>query len=92
MWPWGWERTMSKADSKSGDGGALLGQNAKTLDQFGGPLGEVGKSAFLDLAVLAVGRTREDGGGRVTVGDSFDIHGYYSFVHNSNKDIQIRNN
>ena len=61
------------------DGGALLEQDTKTLDQFGRPLGEVGEGAFLDLAVLAVGLAQEDSRGRFSIGNGFDVHGYSIF-------------
>ena len=43
-----------------GDGGALLEQDASALDQVGMPFGKVGKGAFLDLALVAVGLAQED--------------------------------
>ena len=51
----GWGANDAEGGFEVGDGGALFEQDAKTLDQFGRPLGEVGEEAFLDLAVLAVG-------------------------------------
>jgi hypothetical protein len=39
------------------------------------PVGEVQQGALLDLARLAVALAQQDGGGRVAIGDRFDIHG-----------------
>ena len=64
---------------KASDGGALLEQDAEPLDQFGRPFGEVGKGAFLDLALLAVGLAQADGLGGLAVGDGFDVYGYSLF-------------
>src|SRR6187431_1013239 len=40
-----------------------------------GPVGQIADGAFTNLAVLTVALAQEDGGGRVPVGDGFDIHG-----------------
>jgi len=58
-----------------GDDGAALEHAAETFDVRGRPVGEVAQRAFAHLAVLAVALTQQDGGGRVPVGDGFDIHG-----------------
>jgi hypothetical protein len=49
--------------------GALEGEDAG-----GVPMGEVGESAFMDLAVEAKGLSEEDGGRGVAVGDGSDMH------------------
>ena len=51
-------------------------EDAQTIDDVIGTLGEVGDGAFLDFAVLAEGLAEEDGRGRVTVGDGIDVHGH----------------
>ena len=40
-------------------------------------MGEVGKGAVLNLAVLAKGFPEEEGGRGVAVGDGGDIHDFY---------------
>src|SRR6187551_1856445 len=40
-----------------------------------GPVGQIADGAFTNLAVLTVALAQEDRGGRVPVGDGFDIHG-----------------
>ena len=55
---------------------AALEQHAQALDERRGPFGEVGQGAFVDLAGVAEGLAQEHGGGRVAVGDAFDVHGY----------------
>ena len=59
--------------------GAALEQHAQALDERRGPFGEVGQGAFPELAGVAEGLAQEHGGGRIAVGDAFDVHGY-SFV------------
>ena len=61
---------------EAGHGGAALEQHAQALDERRGPFGEVGEGAFLDFAGGAEGLAQEHGGGRVAVGDAFDVHGY----------------
>ena len=51
-------------------------EDAQTIDDVSGALGEVGDGAFHDLAVPAEGLTEEDGRGRVAVGDGVDVHGH----------------
>ena len=58
-----------------GDDGAAFEHAAQTFDVGGGPVGEIAEGAFADLAVLAIALAQQDGGGRVPVGDGFDIHG-----------------
>ena len=60
----------------AGDDGGALEQHAQALDERRGPFGEVGQGAFVDLAGVAEGLAQEHGGGRVAVGDAFDVHGY----------------
>ena len=62
---------------EAGHRGAALEQYAQALDERRGPFGEVGEGAFLDLAGVAEGLAQEHGGGRVAVGDAFDVHGYW---------------
>ena len=50
-------------------------QTAKGLDLLGGPIGEIGESALADLAFFAPGLAQQNSGGRVTVGDTLDVHG-----------------
>ena len=38
------------------------------------PVREIGQSAIFDFAVFAVGLTKEDGRGRLTIGDGGDVH------------------
>ena len=52
-------------------------QAAEGFDADGGPVGEVGKGAVLNLAVLAKGFPEEEGGRGVAVGDGGDIHDFY---------------
>src|SRR5690242_1555321 len=40
-----------------------------------GPVGQVAEGPFTDLAVLTIALAQQDRGGRVPVGDGFDIHG-----------------
>ena len=75
-WPWGWGADDVEGIVEGGDGEAVLEQDAQAFDEVGGPLGEVGEGAFLDLAVLAVGLAEQDGWGRGAVGDRFDVHDY----------------
>ena len=72
-WPWGLD---VEGVVEAGHGGAALEQHAQALDERRGPFGEVGEGAFLDFAGGAEGLAQEHGGGRVAVGDAFDVHGY----------------
>ena len=38
------------------------------------PVGEIGQGAILDFAVFAVGLTKENGRGRLAIGDGGDVH------------------
>ncbi len=42
-------------------GDSSLEQGSESFDELVGPLGEVGESAFLDLSVLSVGLSQQDG-------------------------------
>ena len=61
-WPWGLERAMAKASS-----GAtrvwFLSTRRRASILAGGPFGEVGDGALLDLSALAPAFAQEDGGG-----------------------------
>ena len=59
----------------AGDQILTLQDAAQEVDLSGGPGGEIGEGAFVDLGADADGFTEEDGRGRVAVGDGFDIHG-----------------
>ena len=48
--------------SEGGKRDAALEQDAESLDELVGPLGQVGEGSFLDLAVFAEGLAEEDGG------------------------------
>jgi hypothetical protein len=52
-------------------------QAAQGFDFARGPIGEVGQSALAGSAALAPALAEEDGGGRVAIGDGFDVHGIY---------------
>ena len=47
----------------------------EALDLVGGPMGEIGQGAFMDLFALAAAFAQEEGRGRVAVGDGLDLHG-----------------
>ena len=53
-----------------------LKQQAQARHNRFGPVGEISQCAVLDLALPAEGLAQENTGGRVTVGDRFDVHGY----------------
>jgi hypothetical protein len=55
--------------------GAAFEQRLEAGDPLVRPVGEVQERALLDLASLAVALAQQDGGGRVAIGDRFDIHG-----------------
>ena len=48
---------------------------AQGLDLLGGPVGEVGEGALVDLLPLASGDTEQNRGWRGAVGDDVDVHG-----------------
>jgi len=56
------------------DDGAAFEHAAQPFDMGRRPVGEVAQRAFAHLAALAVALAQQDGGGRVPVRDSFDIH------------------
>src|SRR6202034_1751211 len=58
-----------------GDDGAAFEDAAQAFDMGRGPVGEIAEGALPDLAVFTVALAQQDGGGRVPVGDGFDIHG-----------------
>jgi len=49
-------------DTLLGDGDAALQQGAKSLDQDGGPIRQIGQGALPDPPVLAKGLAQQDGG------------------------------
>jgi hypothetical protein len=55
-------------------GGFSFEDLAESLDLVGRPMGDVGESAVVDLAVLAEALAEEDGGRGVAVGDYGDVH------------------
>ena len=57
------------------DDRAAVQERLEASDPLARPVGNVQKRALLDLAALAEALAQEDGGGRVAVGDRFDIHG-----------------
>jgi hypothetical protein len=68
----------------AGDGERIpLGRNdnagfentAQAFNVLGGPSGEVADRALTDLAILAVTLAQQNGGRRVPIWNSFDIHG-----------------
>lgn len=52
----------------------------ESLDARGRPVGEIGKSAGFDLALVAEGFAQEDGRCRGAIGDGDDVHAYISMV------------
>ena len=62
---------------------APLQEDAEPLDEFVGPLREVGQRALPDLAALAVGLAQKDGGRGVPVGDALDVHGHKHNAYNT---------
>ena len=59
-----------------GHGSAAFEQHAQSFDQGGGPLRQIGQGALADLAGVAIGLAKQDGGRGVPVGDGFDVHGH----------------
>jgi len=59
------ERRMIKVPPE----GAAEGFDARTI-----PVGEIGQGAIFDFAVFAVGFAKENGGGRLAIGDGGDVH------------------
>ena len=57
------------------DQGFVFEHAPEALDLVLGPMGEIGQGAFMDLFTLTAAFAQEDGGGRVAVGDGFDVHG-----------------
>jgi hypothetical protein len=72
-----------------GDDGAPLEHATQALDLSHRPVGKVAQRAFTDLAVLAIALAQENGGGRVPVGDGFDIHG--PMMRTSGLGVQVSN-
>jgi len=58
-----------------GDDGAAFEHATQALDMRLGPVRKVAQGSLPDLAVFAVALAQQDGGGRIPVGDGFDIHG-----------------
>ena len=59
---------------RGADGGIALQHGPQRVDFSGGPVGEIGDGAVVDLAVLAEALAQEDSGRGVAVGDDGDIH------------------
>ena len=55
---------------------ASLEQGSEPFNEVVRPLGEVCECAFLDLSVLPVGLSQQDGWWGVAVGHPFDVHGF----------------
>jgi len=60
---------------RGGDEGIAFEDPAESIDLSGRPSGEVGESAFDDLAEEAGRLAEKDGGRGVAVGDRFHVHG-----------------
>src|SRR5437588_9977774 len=58
-----------------GNDGAAFEQCLEAGDPLVRPVGEVQPRALLDLASFAVALAQQDGRGRVSIGDRFDIYG-----------------
>jgi hypothetical protein len=63
----------------AGDEILSLQEAAQEIDLRGGPRGEIGEGAFVDFGAGTDRFAKEDGRGRVAVGDGFDVHG--SIIH-----------
>jgi hypothetical protein len=59
---------------RSTEGSGALQDGAQGIDFGGGPVGEIGDGAVVDLAVFAEAFAEEDGGWGVAVGDDGDVH------------------
>ena len=58
-----------------GDDGAAFEHAAQPFYVGDRPVGEIAKGALTNLAAFAIALAQQDCGGRVPVGDGFDIHG-----------------
>ena len=58
----------------SGNGSGAFENLAQSGDLFRRPVGNVGESAVVNLAILAKGLAQQDGGGRTTVGNDRHVH------------------
>jgi hypothetical protein len=61
---------------RGAEGSGAHEDGAQGIDLRRRPMGEVGESAVVDLAVEAEGLAEEDGGRGVAVGDGGDVHVY----------------
>jgi hypothetical protein len=59
----------------AGDQILTLQDAAQEVDLSGGPRGEIGEGAFVDLGADADGFAEENGGRGVAIRDGLDIHG-----------------
>jgi len=62
---------------KRADEGVAFEDLAERFDLGGGPVGQVGEGAVVDLTPLAKGLTKEDGGRGVAIGYGGYVHVYY---------------
>ena len=60
-WPCGPGAQDLEGGLERRQGDSSLEQGSESFDELVGPLGEVGESAFLDLSVLSVGLSQQDG-------------------------------
>jgi hypothetical protein len=59
---------------RGADGSGALQNGAQRIDLGGGPVGEIGNGAVVDLAVFAEALAQEDSGRGVAVGHDGDVH------------------
>ena len=58
-----------------GNDRAAFQHAAQAFDVGGGPVGKIAQGALTNLAAFAVALTQQDGGRRVPIRNSFDVHG-----------------
>src|SRR4029077_6925176 len=63
------------ADPLRGDGDASLQQRAKTFEQRGGPIRQVGQSALPNPAIVTKALAQQDRGGQASMGHRSERHG-----------------
>jgi len=57
--------------------GSSFQKESKILYKIGRPVAQVGNGSFFDLAVLAIGFSKEDTWWRLPIGYGFYIHDHY---------------